>query len=68
MRMDTFRNPWIPGGNTLTPQYRDRAVRMELDDNSWEAPLFDNTPCRGCAREVMPALQDISPQPLPAAA
>jgi hypothetical protein len=66
--MDTFWSSLDTWRKYIDPQYRDRAVRMELDDNGWEVRLFDNKPCQGCARAVMPALQDISPQPLPAAA
>ncbi len=29
----------------IDPQYRDRAVRMEHDENGWEVLLFDNKPC-----------------------
>ena len=26
----------------IDPQYRDRAVRLEHDDNGWEVLMFDN--------------------------
>ena len=29
----------------IDPQYRDRAVRLEHDDNGWEVLLIDNKPC-----------------------
>ena len=28
----------------IDPQYRDRAVRLEHDDNGWEVLMFDNKP------------------------
>jgi predicted TIM-barrel fold metal-dependent hydrolase len=29
----------------IDPQYRDRALSMELDENGWEVLLIDNKPC-----------------------
>jgi hypothetical protein len=42
--MVTCWNRSIRGRNILIPPYRDRAVRLEHDDNGWEVLMFDNKP------------------------
>ncbi len=34
----------------IDPKYRDRAVRLEHDENGWEVLLFDNKPCETVRR------------------